>query len=56
MSIRQVGILIYFRFWQAYRMPQGGEAWLIVVPSVKPSLILIAGGPLRSRGPVKRRR
>src|SRR6266480_6638361 len=29
MSIRQVGILNYFRFWQAYRMPQGGEVWLI---------------------------
>src|SRR4030095_14355694 len=29
MSIRQVGILNYFRFWQSYRMPQGSEVWLI---------------------------
>src|SRR4030095_13100006 len=29
MSIRQVGILNYFRFRESYRMPQGGEVWLI---------------------------
>src|SRR6478736_1722168 len=29
MSIRQVGILDIFRLWQAYRMPQAGEVWLI---------------------------
>ena len=29
MSIGQVGILNIFRLWQAYRMPQAGEVWLI---------------------------
>ena len=29
MSICQLGIIIIFRIWQAYRMPQAGEVWLI---------------------------
>ena len=38
MSISQVGILNIFRLWQAYRMPQAGEVWLIsrVLREIRP--------------------